>query len=124
VSDVLEQIYCSMCQLLGMNCAAPTTDFILPLQGLCLRGGETDIHSHGWGCAIYEEPGQGPGGGGLLRCYHDTLPAAKSPMAQQLVQNDHCIRTYVRIIVYRALCVSNSCTSQPVGKVHLRACSG
>lgn len=73
-----------MCQLLGMNCAAPT-DFSFSLKGFCQRGGATDKHSHGWGAAIYEGRG--------LRCFHDTLPAAESPIAA-LVQN-YPIRTYV-----------------------------
>uniref|UniRef100_A0A7S3PDV2 Glutamine amidotransferase type-2 domain-containing protein n=1 Tax=Amphora coffeiformis TaxID=265554 RepID=A0A7S3PDV2_9STRA len=72
-----------MCQLLGMNCAAPT-DFSFSLKGFCRRGGATDKHSHGWGTAIYEGRG--------LRCFHDTLPACKSPIAE-LIQN-YSIRTY------------------------------
>jgi predicted glutamine amidotransferase len=66
-----------MCQLLGMNCAAPT-DFSFSFRGFCRRGGETDIHSHGWGMCVYE-------GKGAIRCFHDTLPACKSPIAD-LVQ--------------------------------------
>ena len=37
-----------MCQLLGMNCAAPT-DCSFSFKGFCQRGGGTDIHSHGFG---------------------------------------------------------------------------
>jgi predicted glutamine amidotransferase len=84
-----------MCQLFGMNGVVAPTDFILSFQDFCRRGGDTDIHSHGWGCAIYDEE-QGGGGGGL-RCFRDTLPAAMSPMARQLVQSDHRIQTHVRI---------------------------
>lgn len=61
-----------MCQLLGMNCATPT-DFGFSFRGFCRRGGETDVHSHGWGMAIYE--------GGGLRTFHDSQPAANSKMA-------------------------------------------
>lgn len=74
-----------MCQLLGMNCAAPT-DFSFSLRGFCRRGGETDIHSHGWGLCLYEGRG--------VRSFHDTLPASKSPIAD-LVQN-YPMRTFVR----------------------------
>jgi glutamine amidotransferase len=66
-----------------MNCAAPT-DFSFSLKGFCRRGGETDKHSHGWGATIYEGRG--------LRCFHDTLPACQSPIAE-LIQN-YPIRTY------------------------------
>ncbi|GAX15978.1 gamma-glutamyl hercynylcysteine S-oxide hydrolase [Fistulifera solaris] len=72
-----------MCQLLGMNCAAPT-DFSFSLKGFCQRGGKTDKHSHGFGLAIYEGRG--------VRCFHDTLPACQSPIAD-LVQK-YPIKTY------------------------------
>jgi predicted glutamine amidotransferase len=83
-----------MCQLLGMNCAAPT-DYTSSFKGFCRRGGETDNHTHGWGCAIYE-------GRGGLQCFHDTLPAAVSPMAQ-LIQSSR-IRTHVRTDYYNVMC--------------------
>lgn len=72
-----------MCQLLGMNCAAPT-DFSFSFQGFSQRGGATDIHSHGWGLAIYEGKG--------LRLLLDTLPCCSSPVAT-LVKN-YPIKTY------------------------------
>ena len=84
-----------MCQLLGMNCAAPT-DFSFSLKGFCRRGGATDKHSHGWGAAIYEGRG--------LRCFHDTLPACKSPIAE-LIQN-YNIRTYVRHEISAGACLA------------------
>jgi len=71
------------CQLLGMNCATPT-DFTFSLKGFCKRGGETDIHSDGWGVAFYEGKG--------LRQFHDSTPASSSPMANFLGNNP--IRTY------------------------------
>jgi predicted glutamine amidotransferase len=73
-----------MCQLLGMNCAAPT-DFSFSFKGFCQRGGVTDIHSHGFGITIYEGRG--------VRSFHDTLPACQSPIAN-LVQQ-YPMRTYV-----------------------------
>jgi len=66
-----------LCQLLGMNCATPT-DFNFSFRGFASRGGETDIHSHGFGVAFYE--GQG------LRCFHDSQPAAASPIASFLTK--------------------------------------
>lgn len=75
-----------MCQLLGMNCAAPT-DFSFSLRGFCERGGHTDIHADGWGISIYEGRG--------VRSFHDTLPAAESPLATLLQQ--YPIRTYVSV---------------------------
>jgi predicted glutamine amidotransferase len=72
-----------MCQLLGMNCAAPT-DFSFSLKGFVERGGNTDVHGHGWGLMLYEGRG--------LRSFHDTLPACKSPIAE-MVQK-YPMRTY------------------------------
>lgn len=71
------------CQLLGMNCATPM-DFSFSFKGFCKRGGETDIHSDGWGVAFYEGKG--------IRQFHDSSPACSSPMASFLGSNP--IRTY------------------------------
>lgn len=60
------------CQLLGMNCATPT-DFNFSFQGFCRRGGDTDIHSDGWGIAFYQDHG--------LRQFHDAEPASSSLLA-------------------------------------------
>ncbi|CAB9501620.1 Glutamine amidotransferase [Seminavis robusta] len=65
------------CQLLGMSCRQPT-DFSFSFQGFCKRGGETDIHSDGWGLAFYQNGG--------VRQFHDDQPAAESPLADFLVQ--------------------------------------
>lgn len=72
-----------MCQLLGMNCATPT-DFSFSFRGFCQRGGSTDIHSHGWGLAIYEGRG--------LRTFLDTAPASTSPVAALV--SHYPIKTY------------------------------
>mmetsp|Transcript_16083 Transcript_16083/g.34777 ORF Transcript_16083/g.34777 Transcript_16083/m.34777 type:complete len:528 (+) Transcript_16083:186-1769(+) len=64
-----------MCQLLGMNCASPT-DFNFSFRGFKCRGGNTDIHAHGWGLAIYEGRG--------VRTFHDPLPCAESPIAEMV----------------------------------------
>lgn len=83
VFGVLKTNTALACQLLGMNCATPT-DFTFPLKGFCKRGGETDIHSDGWGVAFYEGKG--------IRQFHESSPACSSPMATFLESNP--IRTY------------------------------
>jgi glutamine amidotransferase len=60
-----------------MNCATPT-DFTFSLQGFCKRGGETDIHSDGWGVAFYQDSG--------LRQFQDVEPASTSHLAKFLSQ--------------------------------------
>ena len=72
-----------MCQLLGLNAAAPT-DFSFSFKGFCQRGGNTDVHSHGFGVCVYEGRG--------VRNFHDTLPACQSPLAAFLVS--YPIRTH------------------------------
>lgn len=56
-----------------MNCAKPT-DCTFSFTGFSKRGGETDIHSDGWGIAYYEGRG--------VRLFLDPSPAAHSPIAQ------------------------------------------
>lgn len=72
----------SMCQLLGMNCAA-LTDFTFSFRGFALRGGATDVHSHGWGLCFYDGRG--------LRAFHDPDPAAESLLAEFL--QTHPVKT-------------------------------
>ncbi len=55
-----------------MNCARPT-DFTFSFTGFAQRGGITDKHSDGWGLAFYEGRG--------VRAFHDSMPAAHSPVA-------------------------------------------
>lgn len=73
----------SMCQLLGMNCAA-LTDFTFSFRGFARRGGDTDVHRHGWGLCFYDGRG--------LRAFHDPLPAAESLLAVFL--QSHPIKTF------------------------------
>jgi len=63
-----------MCQLLGVNCSILNNSFINLFSLFRERGGNTDIHSHGWGLAIYE-------GRKGLRTFFDAAPAAISPLA-------------------------------------------
>lgn len=62
----------SMCQLLGMNCNTPT-DILFSFEGFRKRGGETDIHTDGFGIAFFEGKG--------VRIYQDDKPCASSPVA-------------------------------------------
>jgi len=73
-----------MCQILGMNCAQPTS-FDFSLRGFCRRGGETDVHGHGFGLCLYQGRG--------LQSFHDVLPACRSPVAKLLESVP--MRTYV-----------------------------
>ena len=72
-----------MCQLLAMNCNAPT-DITFSFRGFAQRGGRTDEHRDGWGIAFFEgdsAPGS-PGHGKGLRHFVDHLPACESPVAE------------------------------------------
>jgi len=65
-----------MCQLLGMNCNAPT-DVAFSFTGFAQRGGRTDEHADGWGIAFFEG-GDDKG----LRHFVDHQPASESPVAE------------------------------------------
>lgn len=72
-----------MCQLMGMNCAA-LTDFTFSFRGFARRGGDTDVHSHGWGLCFYDGKG--------IRAFHDSEPAADSLLAEFL--QTHPVKTF------------------------------
>jgi len=101
-----------MCQLLGMNCSQ-RTDFRkhTNFRDFVRRGGDTDVHSHGWGICIYEEEERNKDdeqeqhdddastatssyGGGVLRSFHDTSPACESPIAEVLNNQIYPMQTY------------------------------
>lgn len=69
-----------MCQLLGMNCNAPT-DVTFSFRGFAQRGGHTDQHTDGWGIAFFEGDSRAQSGKGL-RHFVDHLPACESPVAE------------------------------------------
>lgn len=71
-----------MCQLLGMNCNAPT-DVTFSFRGFAQRGGNTDHHEDGWGIAFFEgEAGaEGAGDDKGLRHFVDHQSACDSPVA-------------------------------------------
>jgi predicted glutamine amidotransferase len=65
-----------MCQLLGMNCNAPT-DVRFSFTGFAQRGGHTGDHADGWGIGFFEgDEGRG------LRHFVDHQRAADSPVAE------------------------------------------
>ena len=45
-----------MCELLGMNCSAPT-DICFPFEGFRKCGGGTAEHKDGWGIAFFRRKG-------------------------------------------------------------------
>ena len=69
-----------MCQLLGMNCNAPT-DVTFSFRGFAQRGGQTDHHADGWGIAFFEGDAAGGDDKGL-RHFVDHQPACSSPVAE------------------------------------------
>ncbi|NLP61468.1 class II glutamine amidotransferase [Paraburkholderia sacchari] len=64
-----------MCQLLGMNCAAPT-DVTFSFTGFAARGGATDHHADGWGIAFFEDK--------ACRLFIDHEASARSPIAEMV----------------------------------------
>ena len=89
------------CQLLGMNCANPT-DFTFSWKGFACRGGDTDVHCHGWGITFYEGRG--------IRAFHDPEPASSSPIAE-LVSNypmkTHNMIAHIRYATEGGVCLEN-----------------
>ena len=61
-----------MCQLLGMNCAAPT-DVTFSFTGFAARGGVTDHHADGFGIAFFEDK--------ACRLFIDQHASSSSPIA-------------------------------------------
>ncbi|MGI4812961.1 MAG: class II glutamine amidotransferase [Janthinobacterium lividum] len=62
-----------MCELLGMNCAAPT-DITFSFTGFAARGGSTKQHADGWGIAFFEDK--------ACRLFIDQQASASSPIAE------------------------------------------
>ncbi len=66
-----------MCQLLGMNSAAPA-DLRFSFTGFAARGGLTDNHADGFGVGFFEDK--------ACRLFMDSQPAAQSPVADLIKQ--------------------------------------
>jgi len=75
-----------MCELLGMECNAPT-DIVFSFAGLSARGGRKGPHADGWGLALYE--------GRVARLFLEPAPAASSPLARFI--REHPIKTLLAI---------------------------
>src|ERR1041385_3367559 len=71
-----------MCELLGMDCNAPT-DIVFSFAGLAGRGGKHGPHADGWGLALYE--------GKLARIFLEHTPASESALARFV--REHPIKT-------------------------------
>lgn len=75
-----------MCQLLAISSTAPTPTFSSSLLSpFVQRGGNTDVHSHGWGvaysnyCALAKKV--------RIKTIRDASPAATSTKIQRLIMN-------------------------------------
>src|SRR5665647_2366737 len=66
-----------MCELLDMNCKAPT-DMCFSFTDFQKRGGKMGVHADGWGIAFFEGKG--------VRLFLDPKSSAQSPIAE-LVRN-------------------------------------
>lgn len=75
-----------MCQLLGMSSLKPVS-LAFSMQGFLRRGGDTGDHVDGWGHAHFVD------GAWLLA--HDVLPAARSPLALDVVAGAPRTRTAI-----------------------------
>ena len=75
-----------MCELLGMECNAPT-DIVFSFTALSMRGGKTGTHSDGWGLALYQ--------GRFARLLLEPAPACDSSLARFV--RDHPIPTLLAI---------------------------
>ena len=72
-----------MCQLLGMSCTSPMLSYSV-LSRFVQRGGNTDIHAHGWGMAYYKHNNLSDAVP-QLQTIRDVSPAATSSKAQNIL---------------------------------------
>lgn len=91
-----------MCELFALSASAPV-DIKLSLCELARHGGETGIHSHGWGVAFLD--------GRDVRLIRDPSAAAHSPWVQCL--QDHAIRSdtvlaHIRHATHGAVALANT----------------
>ena len=86
------------CQLLGINSCSPydcTTSF----QKLARRGGDTDIHSHGWGLAYYCDKS---------KALRDAEAAASSPIAKSISElMSQNVISHIRFATEGSVCMDN-----------------
>lgn len=73
-----------MCQLLGLNSSEPS-EFCNILSHFAKRGGEIDVHRHGWGLAFYNNTTEKK-----FCIFHDVNPAAYSPKLSNFVLDQSC----------------------------------
>lgn len=80
------KLFVAMCELLGMECNAPT-DITFSFAGLSGRGGKHGPHADGWGLALYE--------GRVARVFLDPTPACDSALARFV--REHPIKSLLAI---------------------------
>lgn len=89
------------CQLLGINSRTPH-DFTSSFQKLARRGGEVDIHSHGWGLAYYCDQRK------ALCALRDPEAAASSPVAKSISERrSQNMIAHIRYATQGKICVDN-----------------
>ena len=104
------------CQLLGMNCANPTSFALSLWPDFCQRGGSTDVHADGWGLAYYDMPGQGG-----LRQFHDVEAASTSPLASFLGQQPILTKNMLAHIRYATTGEVDLCNVHPFTREYVTA---
>ena len=89
------------CQLLGINSCSPY-DCTSSFQKLARRGGDTDIHSHGWGLAYYCDKSK------ALRALRDSEAAASSPIAKSISElRSQNVISHIRFATEGSVCMDN-----------------
>ena len=89
------------CQLLGINSCSPC-DCTTSFQKLARRGGDTDIHSHGWGLAYYCDKSK------ALRALRDSEAAATSPIAKSISElRSQNVISHIRFATEGSVCLDN-----------------
>lgn len=91
-----------MCQLLAMNCSAPT-DIVYSFTGFKDRGGLTDHHKDGWGIAFFEGKG--------VRKFLDPNPSCTSSLAEFIKHNpieSKNVIGHIRRATQGRLCLENT----------------
>ena len=92
------------CQLLGINSCTPH-DCAGSFQRLARRGGDTDIHSHGWGLAYYCDKSKTLR---TLRALRDSEAAASSPVAKSISElRSQNVISHIRFATEGSVCIDN-----------------
>lgn len=109
-----------MCELFALSASAPV-DIKLSLSELARHGGNTGIHSDGWGVAFLD--------GRDVRMFREPSPAANSPWVQCLQQNPISSDTVIAHIRHATQGAISLANTQPFvrelrGRAHVFAHNG